>query len=392
MVSLNYIEIILLSILGVSFIIQMIFYWVVLGKPYYRMRAVNRGRISFSSDTPPVSVIIYVRNRFHNLQDFLPSFLEQEYPQFEVIIVNDGLTEENSNALFWLQEKYPNLYSTHVPIETRNVNRRKLGLTLGIKAAKYDCLLFTEADCHTRSTDWLRLMTRHFTGKNNVLGMSAKKNADGFFSKFITFDYFFTNLQILSMSLFNHPHAGGGRNLIYSKTHFSEQKSFMRHRSLRQIEDDLFITNMATVQDTEVELSAESVIMTDLNVYDWQQEKRDKAFIKHFYRVGPVAVWRLETFSRVVFILAVIACLVWWFLNPDPLTLPYLCGTSVGCYLIKFFSQLFILNRTASLLQLKKFYLAVPLYNLVQVLVNVYFSMFRTVYKKENYIFKYEKR
>ncbi|MDR1632087.1 MAG: glycosyltransferase [Dysgonamonadaceae bacterium] len=390
MVSL--IEIILLSILAVSFITQMIFYWVVLGKPYYYMRAVNKGRIRFSSDTPPVSVIIYVRNRFHDLQDFLPALLEQDYPQFEVIIINDGMTEDNSNILIRLQELYSNLYSTHIPVETRNVSRRKLGLTLGIKAAKYDCLLFTEADSHTRSKDWIRLMSRHFTSKNVVLGMSAKENEEGFFTKFMIFDYFFTNLQILSMALFNHPHAGSGRNLIYSKTHFNEQKGLVRHRSLRQIDDDLFINDIAAKPNTKVELSSESVIMTDLNVYDWIQEKKDKAFIKQFYRIGPVAIWSLESFSRVIFLFSVIACLVWWFLNPNPLTLPYLCGASVACYMIKFFSQLFIINRTASLLHLKKFYLAVPLYNLMQVLVNVYFSMYRIVHKKENYIFKYEKR
>lgn len=384
------IEIILLSILAVSFITQMIFYWVVLGKPYYYMSAAKRGRIRFSSDTPPVSVIIYVRNRYHNLMDFLPALLEQEYPQFEVIIVNDGTTEDNSNTLIRLHEQYPNLYSTHVPVETRNVSRRKLGLTLGIKAAKYDCLLFTEADSHTRSKDWIRLMSRHFTNKNVVLGMSAKENDEGFFSKFIIFDYFFTNLQILSMALCKHPHAGSGRNLIYSKTHFNEQKGFVRHRSLRQINDDLFINDIAAAPRTEVELSAESVIMTDLNIYDWRQEKKDKAFIKQFYRLGPIAVWSLESLSRSIFILSVVACLVWGFLNP--LTLPHLGGAAVACYLIRFFSQLFVINRTASFLQLKKFYLAIPLYDLMQIMVNVYFSMCRVVYKKENYIFKYEKR
>lgn len=390
MVSL--IEIILLSILAVSFITQMIFYWVVLGKPYYYMRAVKKGRIRFSPATPPVSVIVYVRNRYHRLQDFLPSLLEQEYPQFEVIIVNDGMTEDNSNTLFQMQEQYSNLYSTHVPVETRNVSRRKLGLTLGIKAAKYDCMLFTEADSHPRSKDWIRLMARHFTGKNVVLGMSAKENEEGFFSKFMIFDYFFTNLQTLSMALFKHPHAGSGRNLIYSKTHFNEGKKLIWPRSLRQIEDDVFISNMNTRPNTEVELSAESVILTNLNAYDWKQEKKNNAFIKQFYRVGPVAVWNLESFSRVIFIFSVITCLVWWFLNPNPLTLPYLCGASAGCYLLRFFSQLFIVNRTASLLQLKKFYLSIPLFSLMQIMVNVYFSMYRIAHKKENYIFKYEKR
>ena len=385
------IEIVLLSILAICFIIQMIFYWVILAKPFYYLKSVEKGDISFSSDYPPVSVIIYVKNRFYDLQDFLPALLEQDYPQFEVIIVNDGSTEENKNILFRLQEQYANLYATHIPDETKNVSRKKLGITLGIKAAKYDCLLFTEADSHTRSSNWIRLMARHFgENKTVVLGMSAKENEEGFFSKFITFDYFYSNLQMLSMALLNHPHAGSGRNLIYSKTHYNEQRGPVRNQSVRHIEDGLFINDMTDDSDVKIELSPESVIMTDLNTYDWKQEKKDKAFANQFYKIGSVALWNLESFSRFFFILSVIACLVWAFLHPD--TLPYMAGAAIGCYLIRFFSQLFVINKTASSLELEKFYLKIPLYDIMQILVNVYFFMFRVVHKKENYIFKYEKR
>ena len=384
------IEIVLLSILAICFIIQMIFYWVILAKPYYYLKSVEKGDISFSSDYPPVSVIIYVKNRFYDLQDFLPALLEQDYPQFEVIIVNDGSTEENKNILFRLQEQYANLYATHIPDETKNVSRKKLGITLGIKAAKYDCLLFTEADSHTRSSNWIQLMARHFgQNKTVVLGMSAKEKEEGFFSKFITFDYFYSNLQMLSMALRNRPYAGSGRNLIYSKTHYNEQKGFARYHSTRQIEDDLFINDIAAESEAEVELSSESVVMTDLNDYDWKQEKKGRAFINHFYK-RRVALWNLESFSRFFFILSVIACLVWGFMHPE--ILPYMAGAAVGCYLIRLFSQLFVVNKIASSLELEKFYLTIPLFDLMQIMMNVYFFMFRVVHKKENYIFKYEKR
>jgi glycosyltransferase involved in cell wall biosynthesis len=374
------IEIILLSVLALCFITQMIFYWVVLGKPYYYMKSVDKGDIVFSSGTPPVSVIIYVRNRSYDLENFLPALLEQDYPRFEVIIVNDGMTEDNNNTLIRLQEQYSNLYSTHIPDETRNVSRRKLGLTLGIKAAKYDCLLFTEADSHTRSNNWIRLMARHFTNKNAVLGMSAGENGAGFFPKFMIFDYFFSNLQILSMALLNHSYAESSRNLICSKTYFNEQKGFIRH---------LFINDIAE-SGTKIELSPESVIMTGLNDYDWKEEKKDKALSRQFYKTRTVALWDLESLSRIVFILSAVACLVWGLLNP--VMLPYTGGAAIVCYLIRFCSQLFVINKTASFLQLDKFYLTIPLFDVMQIMVNAYFSMYRVVHKKENYIFKYEKR
>ena len=385
------IEIVLLSILAICFITQMIFYWVVLAKPYYYMKSVKKGNVSFSSGYPPVSVVIYVKNRYYDLQNFLPALLEQDYPQFEVIIVNDGTTEKNNNTLFRLQEQYANLYFTHIPDETRNINRKKLGLTLGIKAAKYDCLLFTEADTCTRSSNWIQFMARHF-GKNKtvVLGMSAKEKEDGFFPKFITFDYFYSNLQMLSMALLNHPHVGNARNLIYSKIQYNEQQGFAQHHSGRQVGNDLFINGIASKSNAEVELSPESVVMTDLNIYDWKQEKKDRAFINSFYKVGPVALWSLESFSGFFFILSVITCLVWGFLHLQ--TLSYMVGAAVGCYLIRLFTQLFVINKTSSTLKLGKFYLAIPLFDLIQIMVNVYFFMFRVVHKKDNYIFKYEKR
>jgi len=385
------IEIILLSILAICFIPQMIFYWVIMAKPYYYMRAVNKGAIRLSSGYPPVSVIVYVKNRYYDLQNFLPALMEQDYPQFEVIIVNDGTTEKNNNTLFRLHERYANLYFTHIPDETRNINRKKLGLTLGIKAAKYDCLLFTEADSHTRSSNWIRLMARHYKkNKTVVLGMSSKEKDDGFFSKFITFDYFYSNLQMLSMALFNHPHVGSGRNLIYSKIQYNEQKGFVLHQSGRQVGNDLFINDIAAKSNVEVELSSESVVMTNLNIHDWEKGKKDRAFTNRLYKVGHVALWGLESFFRFFFILSVIACLVWGFLRPQ--TISYMAGAAGGCYLIRLFSQLFVINKTASALELGKFYLTAPLFDLLQIMVNMYFFMFRIVHKKENYIFKYEKR
>jgi hypothetical protein len=354
------------------------------------MKSNDKKEVRFSSELPPVSVVVYVKSRFYNLKDFLTDLLEQDYPQFEVIVVNDGMTEENKNTLFRLQEQYSHLYSTHIPDETRNVNRKKLGLTLGIKAAKYDCLLFTEADSHTRSDKWIQLMARHFgKGKTVVLGMSAKENEKGFFQKFMAFDYFYSNLQMLSMALINHPYMGNGRNLIYSKTNYNEQKGFILHRSTRQVENNLFINNIATAYKAEVELLPESVVMTNLNSYDWKQEKKGQAFAGHFYKMGP-ALWSLESFSRFFFLLSVIACLVWGFLQLQ--ILPYIIGAAASCYLIRFFSQLFVVNKTASALKLKKFYLTILLFDWMQIMVNIYFFMYRIVRKKENYIFKYEKR
>ncbi|MDR0769445.1 MAG: glycosyltransferase [Dysgonamonadaceae bacterium] len=364
------IEIVMLSVLALCFITQMIFYWVVLAKPYYYMKAVKKGRILFFSGFLPVSVIIYAQNRFCDLHKFLLPLLEQDYPQFEVIVVNDGTVEENTAALIRLQEQYPNLYCTHIPEETKYVSRKQLGFTLGVKAAKYNCLLFAEASGSIRSKNWIMLMARHFgKEKNMVLGICAKTGETHFFKKFMAFDYFYLNLHLLSMALFNRHYAGNSRNLICSKTYFDEQNKFFR-----QMLVDRHV-------DTAVELSAESVIMVDLNDSEWKQEK---------YKAGTVALWNVEFLSGLFFILAVTASLVWGFLHPY--TLPYMAGAAVFCYLARLFSQLFVVNKTASFLKLEKFFITIPLFDLLQMMVNIYFFICCLVLKKEKYIFKYDKR
>jgi len=391
--NLNVFEIGLLSVLVFCFIIQLLFYWIVLAKPYYYMCSIAKGKIQIPSAQPPVSVIISIKNINCDLLLFLSGILEQDYPEFEVIVVTDGISDDDKDTLTRLKKQHSNLYSTHVPEDTRNVSRKKLALTLGIKAAKYDKLLFTEADSLVRTEHWIFSMARHFSDKKTViLGLSAVENANSLSKKFMAYDYFFSNLQMISPALFNHPYAGNGRNMAYSKEHFIEQKGFIKHRILQQGEDDLFINEIATGENTAVELSAYSVIITEINdFYDWKRQKTDRMSTKHFYKRGPVAFWRLETYIRIAFFAALIACFIYGY--------PYnsmqhflLPGVALFCFIVRFFSQIVIINKTIEQLQLEKFYLTILLFDLFQPFINLYFFIYRLFKEKYNYTYRYENR
>jgi glycosyltransferase involved in cell wall biosynthesis len=384
-------EIVLLSVLSLCFILQLLYYWVMLAKPYYYMRAVSQSKINFQDAQPAVSIIVCVKNQYYDLHQFLPAILEQDYPEFEVIIVNDGTTDQNEDALTLLKAQYSNLHSTYIPDDTKNISRKKLGLTLGVKAAKYDTLLFTEADSRVRSKNWISMMCRHFHDKKTlVLGFSAKKDAGAFFSGFIAYDYFFTNLQMFSMALAKYPYAGYGRNLAYAKSHFKEQKGFVKYLGLLSGEDDLFVNDIATGENTTVELSPESVVFADLNIYEWKTRKLDRAVTKRYYKQGPVAFWNLEYASRIIFLICVATCLIMCCFHPfSHLILP---AIALFLFLVRLFTQIFVINKTAEHLKLKKFYTAIPLFDLIQTFINAYFSLCGLFKKKENYTFRYEKR
>jgi glycosyltransferase involved in cell wall biosynthesis len=390
-------EIVLLSVLMLFFIIQLLFYWVVLAKPYYRFRRGKKNRHTSSvsgikDDEPPISIIVCIRNQFHSLKIFLPTIMEQDYPKFEVIVVNDRHSDVNEEILAIMKKKYDNLYSTNIPEHTLNISRKKLGLTLGIKAAQYDYLLFIEADSLPVTKGWIKLMAKHFLRKKSiVLGFSARNSKKGFFPKFITYDYFFSNLQEISLALFHRPYAANGRNLAYAKQYFTEHKGFSKYRILQQGEDDLFVNEIADKNNTAVELSPDSLVYTELSSVGWMQLRRDKAITKRFYKRGPVALWGIESWSRTGFFLSLIACILYGypFRSLSDFIFP---SIAVFCFFTRLFSQFFVINKIAKGLRIEKFYSTLPLFDIIQLFINTYFYTYYICHKKENYTTNYEKR
>lgn len=138
-------EIIVLATAGGLFLIQIIYYLCLYNRIHARSRAVKQGDTHFTQELPPISVIICAREESENLRRNLGAVLEQDYPQFEVIVINDGNTDESEDYLTILEEKYPHLYHSFVPDSSRYISRKKLAVTLGIKASKYEWLVFTNA-------------------------------------------------------------------------------------------------------------------------------------------------------------------------------------------------------------------------------------------------------
>ncbi|MDR0681098.1 MAG: glycosyltransferase [Dysgonamonadaceae bacterium] len=379
------IEIVLISILLFFLIIQLIYYWFYLAKPYYYQRAVEKGKIVQPSSQPPVSVIICTRNEAQNLEVFLPAILEQNYPLYEVICVDDASTDATAEILNRLTFKYKHLYHTYIPVGSKNLSRKKLGLTLGIKAAKYNILLFTEADCRPDSPDWIRCMAKHFTEKNTiVLGFSALEK---YSSGYAAYDYFFSNLQMISLALKGHPYMGNGRNLGYSKNWFIQQKGFSSSNFLDAGEDDLFINEIARKDNLSVELKRESIIHVKMDENStWKDLKIKRMITRKFYKRFSVNFWRMEKISRILFFIMLILSVICFASNW------ILLGIALFFYLIRLFTQLFVINKTAGLLKLPKFYFTLFLFDFIQPFVDEYFYLYRLFRGRKDYNWKYERR
>jgi cellulose synthase/poly-beta-1,6-N-acetylglucosamine synthase-like glycosyltransferase len=297
----------LIAVYGGCFIIQIIYWSFVFPKIlFYKPVHSNIKRF-------PVSVIICARDEEANLRANLPLILEQDYPEYEVVVVNDASTDGTEGLLIELQRQYSHLRSTFIREGDHIREGKKLALTVGIKAAKYDWLLLTDADCSPASNHWIYFMQRNFTGNNQiVLGYGGYRRRKGLVNLISRYEAFFIALQYFGMSLAGHPYMGTGRNLAYRRALFFENKGFAAHYELASGDDDLFINEVARKANTAIEIRGESFTWSDTEKTwkDWYYQKKRHLTTGSRYRFVTKLVVGLELMSRMLFYPAFIVLLV----------------------------------------------------------------------------------
>jgi biofilm PGA synthesis N-glycosyltransferase PgaC len=212
----------------------------------------------------PVSVIIAARNEYGNLKNNLPLILDQDYPDYEVVVVNDCSSDQSDDLLKEYEGRYPNLKVVTVTEHPRFKTGKKFALTLGIKAAKNEHLLFTDADCEPASGNWISRMANQFNSDTAiVLGYSPYKKTSGLLNLFIRFETLKTAINYLSAALNGDAYMGIGRNLAYTKTLFFKNKGFAAHMHVMSGDDDLFVNQNATADNVDVEIHYDAHTWSD---------------------------------------------------------------------------------------------------------------------------------
>ncbi|MBN1413819.1 MAG: glycosyltransferase [Bacteroidales bacterium] len=280
------------------FLIQLFFYLGI----YSRLTFYTRGNITATSE--PVSVIICARNEAENLGKYLPVVLSQQYPDFEVIVVDDGSSDETEEVLRQLKAMYPHLRTTTIREDKKFSHSKKLAVTIGIKAAKNDILVFTDADCEPAGNQWLSGMVSRFTGgKEIVLGYGGYFSRKGLLNKYIRYDTLIIAMQYLSFAISGFPYMGVGRNIAYRKSFFNATKGFTRHLHLLSGDDDLFVNENATRRNTTVECSHQSHTRSDPghSIRQWIRQKKRHLTTAPLYKFRDKFLLLLEPVSRFIF-------------------------------------------------------------------------------------------
>lgn len=239
---------------------------------------------------PNVSVLISARNESDNLYENLPLILEQDYPNFEVIVINHQSVDDSYHILNAYAHQYKNLRIIEVERSQHLKPGKKLPLTLGIKGAKYEHLFFTDADCRPASNQWLKSMAQYFTdGKEIVMGYAPHITKPGFLNKLIRFDTTWIAMNYFSMALAKIPYMAVGRNLAYTKTLFNSVNGYKSHYSITSGDDDLFIQETITKKNYAINLDPASFCYSEgsNNWENWYMQKS-----RHFTTSGRYDVFK----------------------------------------------------------------------------------------------------
>ncbi|MBI3518808.1 MAG: glycosyltransferase [Bacteroidetes bacterium] len=241
------------------------------------------------SATGPVSVIVCARNEDDNLTEFLPKLLMQNYPEFEVVVVNDCSIDNTENVIDEFAKIFPNLKKVTIKEDDYYKHGKKFAIMVGIKGTKYENLLFTDADCFPANENWLKDMASGFVNKKEiVLGYGAYKKADGFLNKLIRFDTFLIAANYLSAAIKGKAYMGVGRNLGYTKELFYKQKGFSKHYHITSGDDDLFINQACTEENTNVVVTNNAITysLAKTSFKDWKRQKQRHLTTAPHYNSG----------------------------------------------------------------------------------------------------------
>ena len=352
-------EQVLLGIFAAMWLYQMYFYlrYMLAAARATRSRAADNAT---EAVLPGVSVIVCAKNEQDNLRDYLQALLTQDYPLYEVIVVDDGSEDDTRLLVERWQKRYTNLKLTFVPIGAHVMSTKKLAITLGAKAAQYDYLLLTDADCRPESTHWIQAMVRGFTEQVDVvLGAGMYFVKPGLLNRMIQFDTVFSAMQYLGLAVCGHPYMGVGRNLAYSKRLFFAQNGFAGILEHRAGDDDLFVNRVATKQNTAVVCTRESLTWSvpKASFSDWLHQKRRHLSVAPAYKTGTKFRLTLEPFTRGLLYALAIALLVMasWEIQ---------IGVAAAL-LIRWLMQVLIINTAASRWGTTKVVLLLPIWEIL---------------------------
>lgn len=266
-------------------IVQLIFIW---GFFSHFAFAKRKKSTTLSTYCPPISIVICAKNELRFLKKNIPILLQQDYPCFEIVIVDDNSDDNITEGLKELIYNDSRINLIHISTNFEIHYGKKLALAMGIKCSKYDIVLLTDADCYPKSNTWIReMVAAHSNQHQIVLGYGAYEQKNGIIDKLIRFDTLHTAIQYFSFALMKKPYMGVGRNLLYDKSLYNNNYGYLNTYRTISGDDDLFINKVSNQYNTTCvfQPAAHTIsLQRDINFIQWLKQKKRHLSASKYYK------------------------------------------------------------------------------------------------------------
>jgi glycosyltransferase involved in cell wall biosynthesis len=323
------------------------------------------------SISQPVSVIVVANDKALFLEKSLPLLLSQQYPDYEVVVVNYNSFDDTAVLLSILEKQYPHLKTITINTAVTTIRGRKFPLSIGIKESKHDTLLFTHPECLPASPYWLANMCNHFIYKKEiVLGYNTYVKQPTFFNGLLHFDQLQNALYRFSFALAKMPIMADGANLAYTKKLFAEQKGYAIHNHITAGDDDILVNKAAKKQgktyNYTIEIAPEAFTISQikLSFKRWFALRRREYYAQKFYKSTHRFCLNFYKIVALLFYLSFIVALA--------LAIPnkVLLAIISGIFLLKTVIQYIIYGFTAGRLNEKQILPLLLLWDFILLLLN----------------------
>ncbi|CAA0246998.1 glycosyltransferase [Tenacibaculum maritimum] len=255
----------------------------------------------------PISVIVYVKNNAEDLLNFLPSIIQQNYSNFEIVLINNASHDQTLEVMEKFQKKHHTIKIVNVENNEAFWGSKKYALTLAIKAATNEHLLFTDINgSKPLSKNWIAKITSNFSNEKSIILGYNKYIPEkySFVNLLARFDNLLTSIQYFSYAKFGIPYMGDAKNIAYTKTNFFKTKGFINHIKIHFGEDSLFIRDAANRSNTAICSSMNSFINSNgpKTLKEWYLKKQIQFYVSKNYKLSHKFLLYLFTISKIVFI------------------------------------------------------------------------------------------
>ena len=226
------------------------------------LRSLRFQKTGTAENQPPVSILITAHDNLAELERNLPMFLRQQYAaDYQVIVVCQSTDGETQDFLKRTAAENPHLYYTYIPESSRYMSRKKLQITLGVKAAKHEWIILTEPNCRPSNDKWLQTMARQCQDPNHlVLGYVA---LDEETKSVRRFDSIRKAYYVLRRAQQTYGYRSHMPNVAFRKSDFMKEQGYQGNLEYVRGEYDFLVNKYAHCGDTATELDCDAWLIRE---------------------------------------------------------------------------------------------------------------------------------